>query len=187
MKACCPAIKPVIIKMWHILDFPNPTFVTAWVGLSLRLISTWWLLISLGLNRQLMELLRLESRNTKLQHQLVGDVCFSFEISWRDKSAAEYEWCKNSMLMRMWLKLNNHLHSKQKRSCIMQMSEAFMLFRAWEGFCEIQETVTQRGETKREKFQTASASLSHFSSSTVNTELLLLQFYPVIVQWYLWI
>lgn len=63
---------------------------------------------------------------------------------------AKCEWCKNSMLMSMWLKLNNHLHSKQKRTSIMQMTEAFMLFSCWRGFCNIQETVTQRGNQKGE-------------------------------------
>lgn len=88
----------------------------------------------------------LETRNTKPEHLLVGDVYFSFEISWRDKSLAKYEWCKNPMLMRMWLKWHNHLHSKQKRNTIMQMTEAFMLFNGWRGFCDIQETVPQKGD-----------------------------------------
>lgn len=71
----------------------------------------------------------------------------------RDKSMAKYEWCKNDMLMGMWLKWNNHLNSKQKKSSIMQMTEAFNHFNGWRGFCDIQETVTQRGKPKGRHFK----------------------------------
>lgn len=58
--------------------------------------------------------------------------------------------------MRMWLKWNNHLQPGQKRSSIMQMTEAFILFNSWKGAF-----VTYRRQShKGEKFQTGAASLS---------------------------
>lgn len=75
----------------------------------------------------------------------------------------------------------------------MQMTEAVTLFNGWSGFCDIQETVAQKGEISNWCSFIVAEHFSHFPASTVNADPFQLQnvslFYPRSVQkyWrYLW-
>lgn len=132
------------------------------MGLSLRLINTWWLLVSFWIkNAAGGDAAPSETRSWNIYLEVMSVSLLKWARG--GKSVAKYERCKNPTLMRLRLKWNNHPHSKQKRSSIMQMTEAVTLFNGWSGFCDIQETVAQKGEISNWCSFIVAEHFSHFS------------------------
>lgn len=146
--------------MWRTLDFPNPTFVAAWVALSLRLISTWWLLVSCGLNMQPMETPTLDCAFRKQKHKAGTSTrrwCLVFSLLKleleRIKARRNMERCKKSHVNEGTIEMKQSSTLQTKDRAVLCKWLKHSRFSMAEGAF-----VTYRRQThKGENFQTGTA------------------------------